>query len=208
MNNHEIAPLEQEQFEFLIQGLQDNEYAFCDSFLDANTVAGLRANLLSRKEEGLMHPAGVGRKFDFQKNTMVRGDVISWIEKETTDPFERIFLDKVGAFIRYLNSTCFTSINDCEFHYAYYEENSFYRRHLDQFRSDRGRKFSLVTYLNDNWHTSDDGQLILYPAAANPIDIYPLGGRAVFFRSDQMEHEVRPSANRYRISIAGWLKSA
>jgi len=35
----------------------------------------------------------------------------------------------------------------------------------------------------------------------------PIGGRMVFFSSDEMEHEVHPSFTRERISIAGWFKS-
>ena len=38
-------------------------------------------------------------------------------------------------------------------------------------------------------------------------DKSPMGGRMVFFKSDEMEHEVHPSFTRERISIAGWLKA-
>jgi SM-20-related protein len=37
-----------------------------------------------------------------------------------------------------------------------------------------------------------------------PVDILPLAGRLVCFRSDQIEHEVLP-ATRERLSLTGWL---
>lgn len=198
---------EEAQFEALIQGLVDQQYGVCDEFLEEYILAGLRGNLQRLKTEGHMHPAGVGKKFDYQKNAVVRGDLIRWIEKDSTDPFENFFMRKVTDFVSYLNRTCYTSINDFEFHYANYEPFSFYKRHLDQFKSDKGRKFSLVMYLNEYWQEEDGGNISLYPEGNDPVNIYPVNGRVVFFKSDEMEHEVHPSFNRSRISIAGWLKS-
>ncbi len=207
MDENLLAGQQEEQFEFMIQGLLDQQYGFGDQFIDQATVTGLRKNLLHFHESGVMHPAGVGRNFDFQQNTLIRGDVIKWIEKDSKDPFERAFLDRVEDFILYLNHTCYAGINDYEFHYAYYEQNSFYKRHLDQFKSHRGRKFSLVTYLNEDWKDTDGGVLSLYLTPDHQEDLAPLGGRAIFFKSDEIEHEVSPSLTRYRISIAGWLKN-
>ncbi len=207
MDKNLLAGQEEEQFELMIQGLLDRQFGACDHFIDELIVSGLRNNLLHHHAAGRMHPAGVGRKFDHQQNALIRGDVIKWIEKDSQDSFERLFLDRVEQFIAYLNQTCYTGINDYEFHYAYYEQNSFYKRHLDQFKNHRGRKFSLVTYLNEDWKTSDGGVLSLYLPDNQQEDVYPLGGRAAFFKSDEIEHEVSPSLTRYRISIAGWLKS-
>lgn len=198
---------EETQFESLIQGLIDQQYGVCDAFFDEYILTGLRDNLLRDKAAGKMHPAGVGNKFDFQKNAIVRGDLIRWIEKDSTDPFEAFFMRKVTDFVDYLNRTCYTSINDYEFHYANYEPFSFYKRHLDQFKSDKGRKYSLVLYLNENWQEQDGGNISLYLGGNKVDNIYPTNGRIVFFKSDEMEHEVHPSFNRSRISIAGWLKS-
>ncbi|WP_430407005.1 2OG-Fe(II) oxygenase [Fluviicola sp.] len=65
----------------------------------------------------------------------------------------------------------------------------------------------MVLYLNEDWKKEDGGLLSLYPKAGQQIDISPLGGRMVLFRSDEMEHEVNPSLTRTRNSIAGWLKN-
>lgn len=207
MNNESTIEQEELQFEALIDGLLNNQYGFTESFMDVNTISGLRDNLFRYRKNGEMHPAGIGKKFDYQKNTLVRGDLIKWIDEHSTDIFERLLLDKINRFITYLNKTCYTSINASEFHYATYEVNSFYKRHLDQFKSEKGRKFSLVIYLNEDWTPEDGGKLSLYLNENKIDDLYPLEGRVVFFKSDELEHEVHPSLTRNRISIAGWLKS-
>jgi SM-20-related protein len=198
---------EHEQFESLIQGFMDNQFGLCDNFVSSDIIDGLAQMLLSNKSTGLMHPAGVGKRFDFQKNTEVRGDLIKWIENHTGNFFEQYYIKKVERFIQYLNETCYTSINSWEFHYANYEVGSFYKRHLDQFKTDKGRKFSLVLYLNKSWTESDGGLLAIYLADQSQHDFLPFSGRLVFFKSDQIEHEVYPSTTRERMSIAGWLKS-
>lgn len=192
-------------FETLIEGLIHHGYGSCDAFVDASTFAGLRANLLRFHAAGQMRPAGVGKNFDYQKNAEIRGDVIRWIDTQPTDLFEKAFLDKVNSFIGYLNASCYTGINELEFHYAYYDIGSFYKRHLDQFRSDKGRVFSFVMYLNEDWKEASNGRISLY-LEKEEVSLLPVEGRVVFFRSDKTEHEVHPSADRPRLSIAGWLK--
>lgn len=203
MNSEEIR--EQNQFEGLIQGLIDNEYGCCNDFLLPDTVIGLRANIHRLGESQKLRPSGLGNTGNFT-DMSIRGDKINWIEEQSINPFEIIYLDKIEKFILYLNKTCFTTIKSFESHYSSYEKNSFYKRHIDQFQNEKGRKYSIVLYLNDNWAKKDGGLLSLYPKAGEQINISPLGGRMVLFRSDEMEHEVNPSFTRERNSIAGWLK--
>ena len=79
-----------------------------------------------------------------------------------------------------------------------------YKRHLDRFRNDERRKFSVVTYLNEEWTEADGGTLVLYPDGRE-IRVLPEWGTTVVFKSDLLEHEVLP-ANRARYSVTGWLK--
>lgn len=190
-------------FETLIEGLLTAGYGMSAALLEPELLQGLRANLLHYRETAAMQPAGVGRVFSYEKNAEIRGDAIRWINADSTDPFEQEFQQRIDAFVQYLNRTCYTGIRDYEFHYAYYEAGSFYKRHIDQFKSHQGRKFSLVTYLNTDWEVHE-GELLLYPAE-KVVSILPEWGRSVFLRSDELEHEVRP-AQRLRMSIAGWLK--
>ena len=192
-------------FETLIEGLINRGFGSCDAFMDTPVLAGLRANLLRFHAAGEMRPAGVGKNFDYRKNAQIRGDVIRWIDSRTSDGFETEFLERVEAFVSHLNATCYTGINAYEFHYAYYETGSFYKRHLDRFRSDKGRMFSFVMYLNEDWQAPSNGRISLY-LEEEEVSLLPLEGRVVFFRSDSTEHEVHPSPDRPRLSIAGWLK--
>lgn len=57
-----------------------------------------------------------------------------------------------------MNYHCYTGVKSCEFHIAKYEPDSFYENHLDNFR-----KFTVETYLNENWKKEDEGELIMCP---------------------------------------------
>ena len=206
MDDREERNQNEVKFEELIQGLIDNNYGCCDDFVNAGTIVGLREKMLLLNRDGEMNSAGLGQNTGFQKNKQIRGDKIKWIEKDSHDQYEELYLRKIEEFMVYLNRTCYTSINDYESHYANYPQNSFYKRHLDQFKNDIGRKFSIVLYLNEDWQMDDGGILSLYLASGQQKDISPVGGRMVFFKSDQIEHEVHPSLTRDRASIAGWLK--
>ncbi len=193
----------EEQFESMISGVLEQQYGVADQFIPNELTVALRNQLLENFENGQMKPAGIGKQFSYEQNLKIRGDVIYWLDKEN-NAAERTFLNTIETFIDYLNRTCYTGINAYEFHYALYKPGSFYKRHLDQFQADQGRKFSMVIYLNIGWVPADGGQLLLYPNEQT-TSISPEAGRAVFFKADAVEHEVKP-ANRARLSIAGWLK--
>ncbi|MFD1550850.1 2OG-Fe(II) oxygenase [Putridiphycobacter roseus] len=197
---------EQLQFEGLIQGLIQNDYGYCIDFILPEIVVGLNANIQTLLDAEKMKISGIGNNFAYQKDKNIRGDKINWIELSSVNTFELVYLKKIEKFILYLNKTCFTAINCFESHYANYETNSFYKRHVDQFKNEGARQFSILLYLNDNWLISDGGMLALYPTGKDQIHISPLGGSLVLFRSAEMEHEVLPSLTRERRSIAAWLK--
>tara|TARA_R110002020_G_scaffold192451_2_gene392632 strand:+ start:520 stop:1137 length:618 start_codon:yes stop_codon:yes gene_type:complete len=198
---------ERNQFEELIQGLIDRKYGCSNDFILPTTVSGLRDTIQNLSESGKMKLAGVGNSTINKQDKDIRGDKINWIKETSINPFEITYLKKVGKFIEHLNKTCFTSIKSFESHYSNYEKMSFYKRHLDQFKSEKGRKFSIIVYLNQDWLEEDGGELSLYPDAKEAQNISPIGGRIVFFRSDEMEHEVLPSSTRERKSIAAWFKN-
>ena len=199
--------LEEIQFEALIKGLIDHNYGTCDDFISPQTVDGLVNNIQKSILFGSMKPSGLGNKATPQQNKKIRGDKINWIEAETENAFELTFLKKIESFILYLNNTCYTSIKSFETHYSNYNKGRFYKRHLDQFKDEKGRQFSIVLYLNSDWKKEDGGLHSLYPEGKETIIISPLGGRIVLFRSNEMEHEVHPSLTRDRNSIACWLKN-
>ena len=149
--------------------------------------------------------AGVGNNTVKDKTQKIRGDRTCWLDNKSKNTFELEFLDMVRSFMDHLNKTCYTGVNSCEFHYALYEEGACYLKHRDQFKNDYNRKFSMIGYLNNDWVEADGGQLVIHEDEETTSSILPTIQKAVFFQSDQIEHEVAV-ANRQRMSITGWLK--
>lgn len=191
-------------FDLIIDSYRERKVGFDPAFLSSRLAAGLQQNILQLQHDNLMTPAGIGNDIEKDPRQQLRGDRIYWMDKTHDNIHEREFLQQVEAFIGRLNRTCYTGINAFEFHYAVYEPGSFYKRHKDQFRNDDKRKFSLINYLNEDWLDTDGGQLVVYPDE-HARKIEPCAQTAVFFKSDEMEHEVL-TANRSRMSITGWLK--
>lgn len=199
------------QFESIIDGILAEGYGVVDDFLSQDEVIALANRLHERRQAGQFKAAGIGNQQVTVENT-IRGDEILWLDHDSATPEEAAFLERIGEFVDYVNRTCYLGLRDFEFHYALYPPGTFYKRHLDQFRSDSRRKLSVICYLNTDWKEEDGGQLAVFlPEEAadvteREITIQPLGGRLVCFESGRLEHEVRP-ASRERLSITGWLKT-
>ena len=191
-------------FDLLIDSYMDTKVGIDVGFLNKELCDGLRQNILQLQRENKMTTAGIGNLEVKDAGQKMRGDKIFWMDKSHDNIFEQEFLQLAEDFIIHLNRSCYTGINGYEFHYALYEEGSGYKRHLDQFKNDSDRKYSLISYLNEDWTEADGGQLWAYPEKAVQ-KILPHAQTCVFFKSDEMEHEVTTS-NRSRMSITGWLK--
>jgi SM-20-related protein len=59
-------------------------------------------------------------------------------------------------------------------------------------------------YLNADWQPADGGELCIYHTDRLQ-HISPINGKSVFFKSNEMEHEVLITG-KPRLSITGWLK--
>jgi len=191
-------------YENIIDHLIENNYAQVDGFFDEATCVGLSNLLLEKEQAGFFKKATIGNKVNATEALAIRSDKISWIENDSENEFEKSFNTQVDDFCNYLNRTCYTGIRDWEFHYALFEKGAFYKRHIDRFKNDSSRKYSVVTYLNQNWTEADGGELVIY-TDKKTITILPKWGRTVIFKSDLLEHEVKVS-ERNRLSITGWLK--
>lgn len=193
-----------QQFDLLIDSYLANNVGIAPGFLSTDLSAGLQQNIKQLQQEGLMTAAGIGNEAVKDMDQQMRSDKIYWLDKKHGNAFENEFLQQAEDFIDHLNRTCYAGINAYEFHYAVYGQGSFYKRHKDQFKNDDNRKYSLITYLNENWLEEDGGQLQIYENGTIQ-HILPLSKTAVLFKSDRTEHEVL-KANRSRMSITGWLK--
>jgi SM-20-related protein len=187
----------------LADGLVENGFAITDNFLTPVEVQSILD--LDDFKNGMLQfkKAGVGKSQEKQINEAIRGDYIQWIDKATAQPPVQAYLTKLTALISFVNQSLFLSLKDYEVHMTLYPAGTYYKRHLDQFKKDDHRKLSVIFYLNENWNEEEGGQLRIYQQQKQ-IDILPLAGRLVCFRSDQLEHEVLP-ATRPRLSLTGWI---
>ena len=192
-------------YEKLIQGLLEKGFESVDNWLAPEQLACLRKSLLAKYENDRFHFAGIGNKENLQVVERIRNDHIHWLDPKNANECETHFLVKVDDFVQYLNRTCFTGIQSYEFQYAVYEEGSYYKKHVDRFKNDDRRQFSIVFYLTEFWQDGDGGELLIH-AGGLVNRIRPLPGRVVFFRSD-IPHEVLPT-NHLRLSLTGWLKTS
>jgi hypothetical protein len=101
--------------------------------------------------------------------------------------------------------------------YAYYPRGGYYRRHRDSVPNSASvlRKYSLLLYLNDEgWNPEvDGGKLRIHldgggdeiPVGKEPeyVDVDPIGGTLVLFRSELIPHEVLDTRNE-RYAVVGW----
>jgi SM-20-related protein len=100
--------------------------------------------------------------------------------------------------------SCYAGITSYEFHYTLYETGSFYSKHVDQFKDNSSRKYSIISYLNADWKEMDGGELKINLLGKDKV-ISPMQGKTVFFRSNELIHEVLVT-HKPRLSVTGWLK--
>lgn len=191
-------------FEELITSYLESGVGQSCDFLSKEISEGLILNLKRHKIKDSMKAAGIGQNLDFQTNSNYRKDLIHWLEPHTSNSSELAFLKLIDAWVSFLNQTCYAGIASNEFHYALYEEGSYYKKHLDQFSKNDSRVYSMIMYLNTNWQEGDGGELVIYKKN-EIVKIAPSLGRMVFFDSGKLEHEVLPTKVP-RMSITGWLK--
>ena len=192
-------------FDVLINSFIDNKVGIADDFLSKPLAALLKENLIALYADKQMLAAGIGNNTALQHDKLIRSDWIYWLDRSHDNPSEIAFFELMDSFVSYLNSTCYTGITGYEFHYALYEKGSFYKKHLDQFKNNKSRAFSMIMYLNVDWQEKDGGELCIYHSDHQQL-IAPINGTCVFFKSSELEHEVLMT-HQPRLSITGWLKT-
>ena len=192
-------------FEALIATYIENKVGISEHFLSTNLANNLKQNLIFLNQKSLLTEAGIGNSEKVTYDGAIRSDSIYWLDKKNNNQFENEFFIQIEAFIVYLNQSCYAGITGYEFHYSLYESGDFYLKHLDQFKNNPSRKYSMISYLNSNWQETDGGELLIHQVNNNQ-KIAPTQGKTVFFKSDELVHEVLETQNT-RMSITGWFKS-
>jgi SM-20-related protein len=190
-------------FNKIADDLAEFGFSVTDQFLSQQEVQSIVA--LEHFQNALTEfkQAGIGKNRSLQVNEAVRGDYIQWIDKTTAAKPLQVYTQRLDELREHLNQSLFLSLKDIEVHMTVYPAGAFYKRHLDQFKQDDHRKLSAICYLNPDWNASHGGELRMY-LENDSKDFLPLAGRLICFRSDQIEHEVRPST-RERLSLTGWM---
>ncbi len=191
-------------YEQIIDDISSKGYSVQTKLFPADLLEGILYKIAIIERQQIFVQAGIGNKNTKTINKEQRKDHIYWIDNYQ-GATEKGFFQVVNNLVDYLNFHCFTGIKGHEFHYAKYENGAYYKKHVDVFKNDSKRKFSMITYLNKDWCSDDGGSLKLYPLGEEEIEIFPEFGTTVFFKSDELLHEVLPTA-RTRYSITGWLK--
>ncbi len=194
----------QKIFDKLIDSFINDKIGIADHFLNKNLAAQLKENLLKLYQSHQLLSAGIGNNAIVNHDKQIRNDRIYWLDKIHNDVVENQFFTLMDNFVSYLNQSCYTGITSYEFHYTMYEKGSFYHKHLDQFKSNTSRKYSMIFYLNEHWKEGDGGELCIHHSDHLQY-ISPISGKSVFFKSSEILHEVMVN-NEPRMSITGWLK--
>jgi SM-20-related protein len=191
-------------FDSLINSFIETKVGITENFLSPPLAAQLKANLQALYADQQLQTAGIGNDSAFLQDKLIRNDKIYWLDRAHNDVHENAFFDLMDSFVAFLNRECYTGIASYEFHYALYEKGSFYKKHLDQFQSNKSRAFSMIMYLNTDWEEKDGGELCIYHDGVAKT-VSPTNGKCVFFKSSELEHEVLLT-HKPRLSITGWLK--
>lgn len=191
-------------FNQLIDSFINDKVGIAKDFINPELSGHLIHHLLNLHNANQLFSAGMGNESAALQDKTLRSDKIHWLDRSHNNPYENDFLDLIDAFILYLNRTCYTGITGYEFHYTLYEKGSFYKKHIDQFKNNEVRQYSMIMYLNQNWTKEDGGELCIHHLD-HLQNIAPVSGKSVFFKSSELAHEVLIT-NKARMSITGWLK--
>lgn len=194
--------------ERLATDLAEQGWAICDDFLPLTLTRQLVSECRQRHAHGLLTEAATGRGNAQRIRPELRGDSIQWLEvgqSAATDAY----LQAMDDLRQGVNVRLYLGLEDYEGHFALYPPGGFYLRHLDRFRDDDRRDLSAIFYLNEGWSEEAGGMLRLFldeqTDAPRLLDVQPVAGRLVLFRSALLFHEVLP-AQRERLSLTGWFR--
>lgn len=188
----------------LIDELAQKGWCVSDKLIDAHTINDLAREAAQTWELGEFKTAGIGTKAIRTIRTDIRGDKIHWLDNLNLSPVQSAYMSIIEGLREELNYKLFLGLRSYEAHFALYPPGAGYKKHLDRFSTSDERSISCVLYLNPNWQPLDGGQLRIY-LDEKFVDIPPVAGTMVIFRSDTLWHEVLPST-RPRWSLTGWYR--
>jgi SM-20-related protein len=200
--------LDDDALERITDDLITRRYSVHRGLAPPELSAALRARAGERERRGELRQAGIGRADEHRIALGVRGDRIAWLDP--SEPAEARYLAALERLAAHLNRALYLGLREHEAHFASFGPGSYYRRHLDRFRRHGARVVSTVLYLNQRWPAGSGGELRIFASGGSAevvADVPPEDGTFVCFLSDEVWHEVLPTA-RPRLSVAAWLRQA
>lgn len=190
----------------ILDQLENKGWAVSKNFMEKEIYDQLKKEIRVLWKENDFDKAGIGRGINYQPHSEIRKDYIHWLNpSELTSP-QKHYWEKMEKLQHEINNYFYLNLHELEAHYAAFPIGSFYKKHLDQFKSVGARLISTILYLNEDWKEADGGALRIYSNGSEDfLDIYPEENSFVCFRSDLIYHEVLPT-NRQRYSLTGWFR--
>ena len=185
----------------ITDALVENGYIIIENALDSKLPQQLQH--VARTQTSFKK-AGISGAGDLHLDTNRRRDTIQWLDEDSS--VQSDFLGFANGLKEYLNRELYLGLSYYESHFAIYDEGDFYEKHVDAFKNSKNRVVTTVYYLNDDWHESNGGELLVYDNDDKFLaKVIPTSNTLVVFLSDKFPHEVLP-ATKKRYSIAGWFR--
>lgn len=192
--------------EMLIDALIDKGWFYQEDLFDQVFCSELLKETQAIQDTN-WNQARIGIGETKQVVNSIRNDSIFWIDESTASPLQKNYLIQMNDLMQSLNRELYLGLKEFECHFAKYNSEGFYKKHLDQHVGSKARIISTVFYLNS---PESGGELAIYNKNNNDVldtKITPKPGSFVCFLSNQIYHEVLPTKGQ-RFSITGWFRSA
>lgn len=185
----------------IIDALVKDGYLIIENALEKNLASQLKEFALNEKE--FTH-AGISGAGDLHLDNTKRRDKIHWLNEDNNEQSK--FLNFANTLKNEINKELYMGLSYYESHFAIYENDDFYEKHMDAFKNSKNRVVTTVYFLNEEWSEDDGGELIIYDEENNFLTkVLPRANTLVVFLSDKFPHEVKVT-NKTRYSIAGWFR--
>lgn len=199
-----IASVLANKLNILLDDLSEKHWSVIDDFLPMEAFEQLCRAIDEDHEKGLLIPATIGSSK--VKREDIRGDVISWIQREECNQNALPALDLIESLQLELRRQLFLPLDESEFHFAIYPAGSRYMKHVDRHKNQSNRILTFILYLNEiNWPEAQGGQLRMWLSKDETQEVLPKGNRLVMFDSGEFPHEVLPAITT-RKSFTGWMR--
>ncbi len=186
-------------FTQIVDALVNDAYIIIEDALDPQLAPNLKVTAQNFSD---FKEAGISSQKIQDKSK--RKDKIKWLDEDGS--YQSQYLSFAKELQENLNKELFLGLRYYESHFAVYEKDDFYEKHLDAFKGSKNRIVTTVYYLNEEWDEKDGGELIIYNEHNEEIKkVLPQANTLVIFLSEKFPHEVLPSQKK-RFSIAGWFR--